>query len=259
MCVTNNPYFHPIPKITLFGIHKFVFVFRTSSGRLHLIPDVGKIPLADATLIEEPTDSDREDDMEADTLSQRTYRSSLSVNEACTVGNRDFKILIESKTIARNCVHLVAPTAQDKEAWISDISQCIDNIHLHSMLSPSDDRASVGGLLLHENCTCCVFVCDVFCVTVIFCLCLVSFHSIKVSSIGHQVSVHSDPRLFTDDVDIRFSRTLNSCKLPQVRYATPERLLQRLTGKNSKYGLIDEDIGRIIRRSFFFRFTLFIN
>lgn len=131
---------------------------------MHLIPDVGKIPLADATLIEEPNDSDREDDMEADTLSQRTYRSSLSVNEACTVGNRDFKILIESKSNARNCVHLVAPTAQDKEAWISDISQCIDNIHLHSMLSPSDDRASIEGLLLHEIVHV-VCACDVFCVT----------------------------------------------------------------------------------------------
>ena len=32
-----------------------------------------------------------------------------------------------------------------------------------------------------------------------------------------------------DDVDIRFSRTLNNCKVPQIRYATPERLLQRLT------------------------------
>lgn len=53
---------------------------------------------------------------------------------------------------------------------------------------------------------------------------------IEASSLGHQASVHSDPRLFTDDVDIRFSRTLNSCKLPQIRYATPERLLQRLTG-----------------------------
>lgn len=42
-------------------------------------------------------------------------------------------------------------------------------------------------------------------------------------------AIKADPRLFKDDVDIRFSRTLNSCKLPQVRYATPERLLQRLT------------------------------
>lgn len=35
---------------------------RTSGGRLHLLQDVGKIPLADATLIEEPNDSDREDE-----------------------------------------------------------------------------------------------------------------------------------------------------------------------------------------------------
>lgn len=27
---------------------------RTSGGRLHLVPDVGKIPLADALLIEDP-------------------------------------------------------------------------------------------------------------------------------------------------------------------------------------------------------------
>lgn len=51
---------------------------------------------------------------------------------------------------------------------------------------------------------------------------------------GTSLSVHpgvrSDPRLFTDDVDIRFSRALNSCKVPQIRYATPSRLLERLTG-----------------------------
>ena len=39
----------------------------------------------------------------------------------------------------------------------------------------------------------------------------------------------NDPRLYKDDVDIRFSRTLNSCKLPQIRYASPERLFERLT------------------------------
>lgn len=35
--------------------------------------------------------------------------------------------------------------------------------------------------------------------------------------------------MYKDDVDIRFSRTLNSCKLPQIRYASPERLFERLT------------------------------
>lgn len=38
-------------------------MYRTSGGRLHLLPDgVGKIPLADATLVEDPSDSEREDE-----------------------------------------------------------------------------------------------------------------------------------------------------------------------------------------------------
>ena len=41
--------------------------------------------------------------------------------------------------------------------------------------------------------------------------------------------VKSDASLFKDDDEIRFSRSLNNCKVPQIRYATPERLLQRLT------------------------------
>lgn len=61
-----------------------------------------------------------------------------------------------------------------------------------------------------------------------------SLFSIEGSLAAHQ-ALRADPRLFKDDVDIRFSRTLNSCKLPQVRYATPERLLQRLTGKFNLY------------------------
>lgn len=42
-------------------------------------------------------------------------------------------------------------------------------------------------------------------------------------------SVRTDPRLHKDDVDIKFSRALNSCKLPQIRYASKERLFERLT------------------------------
>lgn len=38
-------------------------IIRTSGGRLHLLPDVGKILLADATLIEDPSsDSERDDE-----------------------------------------------------------------------------------------------------------------------------------------------------------------------------------------------------
>lgn len=43
------------------------------------------------------------------------------------------------------------------------------------------------------------------------------------------VFIRSDVRLHKDDVDICFSKTLNSCKVPQIRYASVERLLERLT------------------------------
>lgn len=43
-------------------------------------------------------------------------------------------------------------------------------------------------------------------------------------------SLHrSDASLYCDDVDIRFSKTMNSCKVLQIRYASVERLLERLT------------------------------
>ena len=75
---------------------------------------------------------------------------------------------------------MVAPTKQDKLAWVTDINQCMDNVHF-----------------VHYN-------------------------------TGPTI-VKSDPSLFKDDVDIKFSRSLNNCKVPQIRYATPERLLNRLT------------------------------
>jgi RasGEF N-terminal motif len=170
----------------------FFLRYRTSGGRLHLLNDVGKIALADTTLVEDPSESSGEED-DPSVCSQSTRGSTLSVTESMVAGNRDFKLYVESKNGTRLHIHLAAPTVQDKEAWISDISQCIDNIHMHSLLSPGLVGTSGASLLS-------------------------AAHALK-----------TDPRLFKDDVDIRFSRTLNSCKLPQVRYATPERLLQRLT------------------------------
>ena len=75
---------------------------------------------------------------------------------------------------------MVAPTKQDKLAWVTDINQCMDNVHF-----------------VHCN---------------------------TLPTVGK-----SDPSLFKDDVDIKFSRSLNNCKVPLIRYATPERLLHRLT------------------------------
>jgi hypothetical protein len=35
---------------------------RTQAGRLHLVDSVGKIPLADVTLVEDPAEDERNDD-----------------------------------------------------------------------------------------------------------------------------------------------------------------------------------------------------
>lgn len=117
---------------------------RTSAGRLHLLPDVGKIPLVDATLIEDPSEGGNDD--EESLCSASTQSSNLSVTDPVNANNRDFKILVDGKTGQRHSIHLVAPTAQDKEAWISDISQCLDNIHMHSLLSPGIINA---GMCIH--------------------------------------------------------------------------------------------------------------
>lgn len=114
---------------------------RTSAGRLHLLPDVGKIPLMDATLIEDPSEAANED--EESLCSASTQSSSLTA-ESVNANNRDFKVLVDGKSGTRHSIHLVAPTAQDKEAWISDISQCLDNIHMHSLLSPGIGGTSGG-------------------------------------------------------------------------------------------------------------------
>uniref|UniRef100_A0A1B0DLE7 Uncharacterized protein n=1 Tax=Phlebotomus papatasi TaxID=29031 RepID=A0A1B0DLE7_PHLPP len=195
----------------LFSNH-MIIATRTSGGRLHLLQDVGKIPLADATLVEDPSDSEREDEGDTSVCSASNQGSCLSVNDSVNASHRDFKLIVENKTGLRHCIHLVAPTVQDKEAWISDISQCLDNIHMHSMLSPGLG-GSIGGGSIRKN-ICLDYSIDAFS---------------RSGSLAAHHALRADPRLFKDDVDIRFSRTLNSCKLPQVRYATPERLLQRLT------------------------------
>lgn len=111
-----------------------------------MLPDVGKISLIDATLVEDPSESNDDDES---VCSASTQSSALSVDPVNTASNRDFKIIIDGK-LGRHFIHLVAPTAQDKEAWISDISQCLDNIHTHSLLSPGIGGAS-GGMHIKMN------------------------------------------------------------------------------------------------------------
>ncbi|CAM1331460.1 RASGRF1 (predicted) [Pycnogonum litorale] len=197
-----------VRQIFLFTNH-MLLATRTSGGRLHLVPNIGKIPLADATLIEDLNDqftfTVTNEDESASICSTSSQSSSVSDGSsgatAPTSGGGsassskdyqglDFKIIVDSKTGSPLTVHLVAPTMQEKTAWASDISQCIDNIHFNDLLQRS---------------------------------------MTEESSVTMPHSIRNDPRLFKDDVDIRFSRTLNSCKVPQIRYASLERLFERLT------------------------------
>lgn len=62
-------------RFCFFNLH-FVFwklfnVFRTSDGKLHLLPEIGKIPFVDATLIEDPTETSSCDDDDG-TLQRQT-------------------------------------------------------------------------------------------------------------------------------------------------------------------------------------------
>uniref|UniRef100_A0A672SH29 Ras protein specific guanine nucleotide releasing factor 2 n=1 Tax=Sinocyclocheilus grahami TaxID=75366 RepID=A0A672SH29_SINGR len=151
----------------LFTKH-FLICTRTSGGKLHLLKG-GRLSLIECALIEE-----------------------LDANNAAGQGfNRlEFKIVVEPADGPSFAVVLLAPSRQEKAAWTSDMSQCIDNIRCNGLMtSVFEDNSKV--------------------------------------TVPHMIK--SDARLHKDDVDICFSKTLNSCKVPQIRYASVERLLERLT------------------------------
>uniref|UniRef100_A0A671TPD6 Ras protein specific guanine nucleotide releasing factor 2 n=1 Tax=Sparus aurata TaxID=8175 RepID=A0A671TPD6_SPAAU len=152
----------------LFTKH-FLICTRTSGGKLHLLKVRGALSLIECTLIEE-----------------------LEANNAAGQGfnHLEFKIVVEPPDGQSFSVVLLAPSRQEKAAWTSDISQCIDNIRCNGLMTS----------VFEEN---------------------------SKVSVPHMIK--SDARLHKDDVDICFSKTLNSCKVPQIRYASVERLLERLT------------------------------
>ncbi|RXN26511.1 ras-specific guanine nucleotide-releasing factor 2-like isoform X2 [Labeo rohita] len=156
----------------LFTKH-FLICTRTSGGKLHLLKQGGTLSLIECALIEE-LDANDED-----------------YNAAGQGFNHlEFKIVVEPADGPSFSVVLLAPSRQEKAAWTSDMSQCIDNIRCNGLMtSVFEDNSKV--------------------------------------SVPHMIK--SDARLHKDDVDICFSKTLNSCKVPQIRYASVERLLERLT------------------------------
>ncbi|XP_058472522.1 ras-specific guanine nucleotide-releasing factor 2 isoform X5 [Solea solea] len=156
----------------LFTKH-FLICTRTSGGKLHLLKQGGVLSLIECTLIEELDASDEDYNAAGQGFS-----------------HLEFKVVVEPPDGQAFSVILLAPSRQEKAAWTSDISQCIDNIRCNGLMTS----------VFEEN---------------------------SKVSVPHMIK--SDARLHKDDVDICFSKTLNSCKVPQIRYASVERLLERLT------------------------------
>ncbi|NXE41650.1 RGRF1 factor, partial [Ptilorrhoa leucosticta] len=155
----------------LFSKH-LIICTRGSGGKLHLTKN-GVISLIDCTLVEEPESTDED----AKTSGQ-------------DIDHLDFKIVVEPKDSSSFTVILVASSRQEKAAWTSDISQCVDNIRCNGLMMNA----------FEEN-----------------------------SKVTVPQMIKSDASLYCDDVDIRFSKTMNSCKVLQIRYASVDRLLERLT------------------------------
>nr|XP_043886517.1 ras-specific guanine nucleotide-releasing factor 1-like isoform X2 [Solea senegalensis] len=157
----------------LFSKH-LIICTRGSGGKLHITKN-GVVSLIDCTLMEEPEGTDDE---------SKGERSGQDAEHL------DFKVIVEPKDVQPYTVILVASSRQEKSAWTSDISQCIDNIRCNGLMMNA----------FEEN-----------------------------SKVTVPQMIKSDTSLYCDDVDIRFSKMMNSCKVLQIRYASVERLLERLT------------------------------
>ncbi|XP_045416995.1 ras-specific guanine nucleotide-releasing factor 1 isoform X2 [Lemur catta] len=168
----------------LFSKH-LIICTRGSGGKLHLTKN-GVVSLIDCTLLEEPESAEEE------------------AKGAGQDGDHlDFKIGVEPKDSPPFTVILVASSRQEKAAWTSDISQCVDNIRCNGLMMNAfeeNSKVTVPQIInRHREGLC-----------------------------GADLA-QSDASLYCDDVDIRFSKTMNSCKVLQIRYASVARLLERLT------------------------------
>ncbi|XP_078710972.1 ras-specific guanine nucleotide-releasing factor 2-like isoform X2 [Lampetra fluviatilis] len=152
----------------LFTKH-LIICTRASGGKLHLNKNGGVLPLLNCTLLEDLEPADDE------------ARSAVQ--------DLEFRLAIEAGDTPP-CIVLVAASRQQKAAWTSDISQCIDNLRCNGLMMN----------VFEDN-----------------------------SKISVPQMVRSDRSLYCDGADIRFSRTLDSCKVPVIRAASVSRLLERLT------------------------------
>uniref|UniRef100_A0A803SNJ6 Ras protein specific guanine nucleotide releasing factor 1 n=1 Tax=Anolis carolinensis TaxID=28377 RepID=A0A803SNJ6_ANOCA len=99
----------------LFSKH-LIICTRGSGGKLHLTKN-GVTSLIDCTLVED-TESTDED----------------AKGSGQDIDHLDFKIVVEPKDGPSYTLILVASSRQEKAAWTSDISQCIDNIRCNGLM-----------------------------------------------------------------------------------------------------------------------------
>uniref|UniRef100_I3MMM0 Ras protein specific guanine nucleotide releasing factor 1 n=1 Tax=Ictidomys tridecemlineatus TaxID=43179 RepID=I3MMM0_ICTTR len=168
----------------LFSKH-LIICTRGSGGKLHLTKGPAKLPRGPHPLCQFH-------------VLQREAKGSGQ-----DVDHLDFKIGVEPKDSPPFTVILVASSRQEKAAWTSDISQCVDNIRCNGLMMNAfeeNSKVTVPQMIKQPQ-----------------------------THVTSSSLLRSDASLYCDDVDIRFSKTMNSCKVLQIRYASVERLLERLT------------------------------
>ncbi|CAF1144001.1 unnamed protein product [Rotaria sp. Silwood1] len=177
----------------LFSNH-LVITTRASSGKLHLVKGCGVIPLADVTLVEDITSDPQyllASVIEEDSIDNTN--SNITDNTTTELDlhiNRLFRLIVESRNQTPYSTTLVANDEKHKSEWCTDIAQCLQNLRYTQLVTGTFRNAS---------------------------------------SVMAPESVKSDVKLYKDDAEIKYSKTLDSCKIPQIRHATVERLLERLT------------------------------
>ncbi|CAF1324688.1 unnamed protein product [Rotaria sordida] len=177
----------------LFSNH-LVITTRASSGKLHLVKGCGVISLADVTLVEDIT-TDPQYLLASVTEEDSIDNTNSDISEDTTTELdfhiiRLFRLIVESPDQTPYSATFVANDEKHKSEWCTDIAQCLQNLRYTQLVTGTFRNAS---------------------------------------SVIAPESVKSDVKLYKDDAEIKYSKTLDSCKIPQIRHATVERLLERLT------------------------------
>ncbi|CAF0918598.1 unnamed protein product [Adineta steineri] len=177
----------------LFSNH-LVTTTRGSNGKLHLVKGCGVIPLADVTLVEDISTDPQyllASVTEEDSVDDTNSHMTDNKNTELDIYiNRLFRLIVEPRDQTPFSATFVANDENHKSEWCTDIAQCLQNLRYTELVTRTFRNES---------------------------------------SVIAPESVKSDVKLYKDDSKMKFSKTLDSCKIPQIRHATLERLFERLT------------------------------